>query len=80
MYIRLRYLNKNKLRIANYRNPLLHIIKRLLPCWPGFDTGSVHVGLAADKVALRQVFAQIFRFSPVSFIPSMLHYTEKQKK
>jgi hypothetical protein len=33
-----------------------------------------------DKVALGQVFPRVFRFSPVSFIPPVLHYTEKRKK
>jgi hypothetical protein len=30
-----------------------------------------------DKVALGQVFPRVLRFSPVSFIPPVLHYTEK---
>jgi hypothetical protein len=33
-----------------------------------------------DKVALGQVFPLVLRFSPVSFIPPVLHYKEKQKK
>jgi hypothetical protein len=33
-----------------------------------------------DKVAVGQVFPQVLRFSPVSFIPPVLHYTEKRKK
>jgi hypothetical protein len=33
-----------------------------------------------DKVALEQVFPEYFGFSPVSFVPSVLHYTEKRKK
>jgi hypothetical protein len=40
---------------------------------------SVHVGFVVDKVALGQVFPRVLRFSPVSFIPPVLHYTEKRK-
>jgi hypothetical protein len=47
---------------------------------PGFDPGSVHVGFVLDKVALEQVFTRVLRFSPVNFIPPVLHYKEKQKK
>ena len=47
---------------------------------PGFDPGSVHVGFVVDKVVLGQVFPRVLRFSPVNFIPPLLHYTEKQKK
>jgi hypothetical protein len=35
------------------------------------------VGFVVDKVAPRQV---LLRLSPVSFIPPVLHYTEKRKK
>jgi hypothetical protein len=38
------------------------------------------MGFLVDKVALGQVFIRILRFSPVNFIPPLLHYTEKQKK
>jgi hypothetical protein len=45
----------------------------------GFDHGSVHVGFV-DKVALGQVFLpRVLRFSPLNFIPPVLHYTEKKK-
>jgi hypothetical protein len=37
------------------------------------------VGFVVDKVALGQVFPRILRFSPVNFIPPVLHYKEKQK-
>jgi hypothetical protein len=47
---------------------------------PWFDPGSVHVGFLVDKVALRQVFPRVFQFSPVNFIPPVLHYKEKRKK
>jgi hypothetical protein len=40
---------------------------------PGFDPGSVHVGFVVDKVALGQVFPRVLRFSPVNFIPPLLH-------
>jgi hypothetical protein len=33
-----------------------------------------------DKVALGQVFPEVLRFFPVSFILPLLHYTEKRKK
>jgi hypothetical protein len=39
----------------------------------GFDPGSVHVGFVVDKVALGQVSPRVLRFSPVSFIPPVLH-------
>ena len=45
----------------------------------GFDPGSVHVRFVMDKVALGQVFPRALRFSPVSFIPTVLHYKEKRK-
>jgi hypothetical protein len=38
---------------------------------------SVHVGFVVDKVALGQIFPRVLRFSPVNFIPPVLHYTEK---
>jgi hypothetical protein len=45
---------------------------------PGFDPRSVHVRFVVDKVALGQVFPRVLRFSPVRFILSLLHYTEKK--
>jgi hypothetical protein len=33
-----------------------------------------------DKVELEQVFLRVLRFSPVNFIPPVLHYTKKRKK
>jgi hypothetical protein len=44
-----------------------------------FDPGSVRVGFVVDKVALGQVFPRVLRFSPVNFIPPVLHYYEKDK-
>jgi hypothetical protein len=46
----------------------------LPPRRPGFDPGSVHVGFVVDEVALGQVFPRALRFSPVNFIPPVLHY------
>jgi hypothetical protein len=37
------------------------------------NPGSVHVGFVVDKVALRQVFLRVLRFSPVNLIPPVLH-------
>jgi hypothetical protein len=37
------------------------------------NPGSVHVGFVVDKVALGQVFLQVHLFSPVNFIPPVLH-------
>jgi hypothetical protein len=36
---------------------------------PGLAPGSVHVLFVEDKVALRQFFLQVLRFSSVSIIP-----------
>jgi hypothetical protein len=41
------------------------------------NPGSVHVGFVVDKVALGHVFLPVIRFSPVNFIPPVLHYKEK---
>jgi hypothetical protein len=38
------------------------------------------VGFVVDNMALGQVFRRVLQFSPVSFIPPMLHYLEKTKK
>ena len=58
-------------------------LRRLVACLPqrrpGFDPGSVHVGFVVDKVALGQVFPRVLRFSPVIFIPPVLHYLENEK-
>jgi hypothetical protein len=56
------------------------LVAGLPPQKPGFDPGSVHVGLVVYKVALGQVFPQVLRFSPVNFIPPVLHDNEKRKK
>jgi hypothetical protein len=59
---------------------LRRLAASLSPRRPGFDPGSVHVGFVVNKVALGQVFVRVLRFSPVSFIPPVLHYYEKDKK
>jgi hypothetical protein len=38
------------------------------------------VGFVVDKAALGLVFPRVLRFSPVNFIPPVLHYREKRKK
>jgi len=40
---------------------------------PGFHPEPAHVGLLMNKVALRQVPVQVFRFPAVSIVPSVLH-------
>ena len=37
------------------------------------SAGSVRVGFMVDKVALGQVSLRVLRFSPVDFIPPVLH-------
>jgi hypothetical protein len=56
------------------------IVSGLSPRRLGFDPGSVHMGFVLDKVALKQVFTRVLRFSPVNFIPPVLHYSEIRKK
>jgi hypothetical protein len=46
----------------------------LPPRRPGFDPVSIYVGFVVDKVALGQVFRRVLRFSPVNFIPPVIHY------
>jgi hypothetical protein len=57
----------------------LAVSRRPLTAEAGFDAGSVHVGFVVDKVALGQVSPRVLRFSPVNFIPPVLHYTEIRK-
>ena len=40
---------------------------------PGFDPSPIQVRFMADKIALRLVLLAVFRFSPASIIPPMLH-------
>jgi hypothetical protein len=49
------------------------------PRRPEFNPGSARVGFVVEKVALGQVFSCVLRFYTVSFIPSVLHYLEKDK-
>jgi hypothetical protein len=58
---------------------LRRLVACLSPRRPGFEPGSVHVGLVVDKVALGQAFPRVLRFSPVNFIPPVLHNTEEKK-
>jgi hypothetical protein len=55
------------------------VSRRPLTSEAGFDPGLVHVGFVVDKVALGQGFPRVLRFSPVSFIPPVLHNMEKRK-
>jgi hypothetical protein len=45
----------------------------------GLSPGSVHVGFVVDKVALGQVCPRVLPFSPVNFIPPVIHCFEKRK-
>jgi hypothetical protein len=56
---------------------LRRLVAVLSPRRLGFDPGSVHVGFVVDSVALGHVFPLVLRFSPVSFIPPVLHDKEK---
>jgi hypothetical protein len=56
------------------------LVAGVSPRRPGLDPGSVHVEFVVDKVALGQVYPRVSRFSPVSFIPPVLHYFEKRGK
>jgi hypothetical protein len=59
---------------------LRRLVASLSPRRPGFDPGSVHVRFVVNKVALGEVFPPVLRFSPINFIPPVLHYLEKRKK
>jgi hypothetical protein len=51
--------------------------------WASHGGGPVSIpgqSIVVDKVALGQVFPRVLRFSPVNFIPPVLHYLEKIKK
>jgi hypothetical protein len=58
---------------------LRRLFAGLSPRRPGFRPGSVHVGFVVDKVTLGQVFLRVLRFSPVNFIPPVLHFTVKRR-
>jgi hypothetical protein len=53
------------------------LVAGLSPRRPVLDPGSIHVGFVVDKMALGQVFPRVLRFSPVNFIPPVLHNLEK---
>jgi hypothetical protein len=59
---------------------LRRLVAGLPPRRFGFDPGSVCVGFVVYKVALGQVFPRVLQFSPLNFIPPVLHYTGKRKK
>jgi hypothetical protein len=59
---------------------LRRLVAGLSPRRPGFEPGSVHVGFVVEKVILIRVFPRVLRFSPVHFIPPVLHYKEKREK
>ena len=52
---------------------LRRLVPGLSPLRAGFDLRPVHVSCVAGKVALGQVFLLVLRYSPVSYIPPMLH-------
>jgi hypothetical protein len=52
---------------------LRQLVASLSPQRPGFYPGSVRVGFVVEKVALGQDFLRVLRFSPVNFIPLVLH-------
>jgi hypothetical protein len=52
---------------------LRRLVAGLSPQRPEVDPGSVHVGFLVNKVALGQVFPRVLWFSPVNFIPPVLH-------
>jgi hypothetical protein len=81
MFNFLRKIRNSKVKEPNLAVPWLRrLVTGLSPRRPGFDPGSVHVGFVVDKVALGQAFLRVLRFSPVSLIPPVLHYTKNQKK
>jgi hypothetical protein len=45
------------------------LVSDLSPRRPGFALGSVYVVFVVDKVAQRQAFLRVLRFSPVTIIP-----------
>jgi hypothetical protein len=56
---------------------LRRLVAGLSPRRQGFDPGSIYVGSVVDKVEVGQVFPQVLGFSPVTFIPTVLHHMEK---
>jgi hypothetical protein len=56
------------------------LVAGLAPRRPEIDPGSLYVGFVVDRVALGQVSPRVLRFSPVNFIPPVLHYLKKWKK
>jgi hypothetical protein len=50
----------------------VRLVASLSPRRPGVLSGSVHVGLVVDRVALGQVSVRVLRFSSLSIIPLWL--------
>jgi hypothetical protein len=66
--------NKQPIVKGNYSVPWLRrLVAGLSPRSPGFDPSSAQVGFVVDIVALGQVLLRVLRFSPVDFIPPVLH-------
>ena len=60
---------------------MAHVVsRRSLTAKARIRSRGVHVEFVVDKVALGQVSPRVLRFSPVSFIPPVLHYTKNEKK
>jgi hypothetical protein len=78
--VRFRSVGVGRVRLYRAVPWLRRLFTGLSPLRAGFDPGSVHVGFVVDKVALGQVFSRVLRVFPVSFIPPVLHDTEKRKK
>jgi hypothetical protein len=66
--------------VSDRPHSLIQADRRLVAGLPTQRSGSVNVGFVVVKVALGQIFLQVLRFNPVNFIPSVLLYSEKQKK
>jgi hypothetical protein len=75
---------KEKVKKEYLRRSWLRRLATGLSLWrPGFDPGSVNVGFVVDKVAVGQAPLpppQVLWFSPVNFIPPVLHYKKNRKK
>jgi hypothetical protein len=48
------------------------LVAGLLPWWPGFTPGPVHVEFVLDKVALGQVYLQVLQFT-INIISTWVH-------
>jgi hypothetical protein len=59
---------------------LRRLVAVLSPQRPDFDSLSVHVGFVMFIMVLGRGFPSVLRYFPVSFIPPVLHDTEKLEK